>query len=60
MERNQVAVVRLELLSWHGAEGTVEIVDGLDKVAGEALDGKVLCGLGFALGAFLQVAEVGD
>lgn len=59
VQRNQVGVIRLELLGGHGAEGAVQVVDGLDEVAGEALDGEVLCRLGFALGAFLEVAEVG-
>ena len=38
----------------------VLVVDRLDEVTGEALDGKVLGGLGLARGALLQVAEVGD
>jgi len=53
MQRNQVRVVRLEFFGGNGAEGAVEVVDGFDEVAGEALDGEVLCGLGLALGAFL-------
>lgn len=56
----QVLVVALELLGGDGGEGAVEVVDRLDEVAGEALDGKVLGGLGLARGALLQVAEVGD
>jgi hypothetical protein len=62
MQRDQigVSILRLELVRGHGAQRAVEVVDALDEVAGEALDGKVLCGLCFALCALLQVAEVGD
>jgi hypothetical protein len=52
--------VCLEFLGGHGAEGAVEVVDGLNEVAGETLDGEVLCSLSFAFCALLQVAEVGD
>jgi hypothetical protein len=55
-----VAVLFLEFLSGHSAKGAIEVVDGFDEVAGKALDGKVLCSLGFAFCALLQVAEVGD
>jgi hypothetical protein len=55
-----VAVLFLEFLGGHSAKGAIEVVDGFDEVAGEALDGKVLCSLGFALCALLQIAEVGD
>jgi hypothetical protein len=60
VEGAEVRVLALELLGRDGAEGAVEVVDALDQVAGEALDGKVLCGLCLAGGALLQVAEVGD
>jgi hypothetical protein len=62
VQGNQVciAIGRVQFLGRYGAEGAVQVVDGLDEVAGEALNGKVLCSLDFALGAFLQVAEVGD
>jgi hypothetical protein len=60
VQGNEVGVVRLELLFWDGAEGAVEVVDGLYEIAGEALDGEVFCGLDLALGTFLEVAEVGD
>lgn len=60
VQRDQVLVVGLELLGGDGAEGAVEVVDGLDKVAGEALDGEVLCALDFSFCAFLEIAEVGD
>lgn len=56
----QVLVITIELLGRNGREGAVEVVDGLDKIAGEALDGEVLGGLCFARCALLEVAEVGD
>lgn len=49
-----------ELLVWDHAERAVEIVHGFDEVLGEFLECEVLCGLDFALGALLEVAEVGD
>lgn len=60
VQGNQIGVVRLELLLGHGAEGAVKVVDRLDEIAGEALDGKVLCALDFALSALLEVAEVSN
>lgn len=60
VQGGQVLVVALELLGGDGGEGAVEVVDGLDEVAGKALDGKVLGGLGLTRGALLQVAEIGD
>jgi hypothetical protein len=60
MQGDQVLVVALELLGGNGGEGAVEVVDGLDEIAGEALDGKVLGGLCLARCALLEVAEVGD
>jgi hypothetical protein len=60
VEGNEISIVRLELLLRDSAEGAVEVVDRLYKVAGEALNGKVFCTLDFALGALLEVAEVGD
>ena len=60
VESNEVGIVRLELLLGDGAKGAVEVVNRLDEIASEALNGKVLCALNFALGALLEVAEVGD
>jgi len=60
VQGNEVGVIALELLFWHGAKGAVKVVDGFYEVAGEALDGEVFSGLDFALGALLEVAEVGD
>ena len=51
---------RLELVGRNHGEGTVEVVDALDEVLGEALDGEVASSLDLALGAVLQVAEIGN
>ena len=56
----EVLVAGLELLSGNIGERAVEVVDAVHQVFGEALDGKVLCGLHFALGLVLEVTEVGD
>lgn len=50
----------IELLDGDGGERAVEVVDAVDEVLGEALDGEVARGLDLALGAVLEVAEVGD
>lgn len=60
VESDEVGVVRLELVLGDGAKGAVEVVDRLYEIASEALNGKVFCALDFALGALLEVAEVGD
>jgi hypothetical protein len=60
VQGNQVLVVALELLGGDGGESAVEVVNGLDEIAGEALDGKVLGGLCLTRCALLEVAEVGD
>lgn len=43
-----------------GRERPVEVVDAVDEVFGEFLDGEVARGFFVALCAVLQVAEVGD
>ena len=60
MQRDEIFVVGLEFLGFDGGEGAVEVVDGIDQVFCEALQGEVFCGLDFAFCAFLEVAEVGD
>lgn len=60
VQGDEVGVRVGELGGLDGGQGAVEVVDALDEVAGEALQGKVLCGLDLALGALLQVAVVGD
>ena len=56
----EILVAGLELVGGDVGERAVEIVDAVHEVFGEALDGKVLCGLHFALGLVLEVTEVGD
>jgi hypothetical protein len=61
VQRDQIRVaVGGEFLWRNGAQSAIQVVDGLDEVAGEALDGEVFCGCDFALCAVLQVTEVGD
>lgn len=60
VESNEVGIVRLELLLGDGTKGAIEVVDRLDEIASEALNGKVFCALDFALSTLLEVAEVGD
>lgn len=60
VQGDEVLVVALELLGGNGGEGAVEVVNGFDEIAGEALDGKVLGSLCLARCALLKVAEVGD
>lgn len=50
----------LELVRGDGGEGAVKVVDAVDEVLGELLDGKVAGGLDLTCGAVLEVAEVGD
>lgn len=50
----------IEYRRGHGLQGAVEVVDGLDQVLGEALDGKVFGRLYIPLRPILQIAEVGD
>lgn len=35
----------VELLLWHGGEGSVEVVYAVNEVLGEFLDPEVFCGL---------------
>ena len=49
-----------ELLGRDGGQGAVEVVDAVNEVLCELLDGKVACSLDFALSAVLEIAEVGD
>lgn len=50
----------VDLVGGDVGEGAVEVIDALDEVLGELLDGKVAGRLDLALGAVLEVAEVGD
>lgn len=49
-----------ERLLRHHGQRAVQVVDAVDKVLGELGNGKVAGRLDLALGALLQVAEVGD
>lgn len=42
------------------AECAIEVVDTVEKVLGESLEGKVLCGLNLTLGLRLEVAVLCD
>lgn len=53
-------VLGLELVRGDGGQGAVEVVDAVDEVLCEILDGKVAGGLDLALRAVLEVAVVGD
>lgn len=55
-----VLVLGLELVCGDGRQGAVEVVDAVDEVLGELLDGKVAGGLDLTCRAVLEVAEVGD
>lgn len=57
---DKVLVLGGELSRLDGGERAVEVVNGLDEVAGEALERKVLGGLDLALRALLEVAVVCD
>lgn len=59
VQGDEIRVIGLELLGSDCAEGTVEVIDRLDEIAGEALDGEVFGGLRLAFRTLLQVAEVG-
>ena len=49
-----------DLVRGHGQQRAVKVVNALQKVLGEALDGEVTGTVHVALGALLQVTEVGN
>lgn len=55
-----VLLFSLELVRRDGGEGAVKVVDAVDEVLGELLNGKVTGGFDLTCGAVLKVAEVGD
>ena len=57
---DEVLVIAGQLLGGDGGQGAVEVVHAIDEVLGELLDRKVASALDLALGAVLEVAEVGD
>jgi hypothetical protein len=60
VESDEIRVGRGQFGCVDGAESAIEGIDGLNKVAGEVLESKVLSGLDLALSALLEVAVVGD
>lgn len=60
VQRVEVLVVAAQLLGGDGRQRAVEVVDALDQVLGELLDGEVARRLDLARRAVLKVAEVGD
>ena len=60
MQTQQIRVAfRRQFLGGDVGEGAVEVVDAVEQVLGEALEGEVPCGDHFAFGLVLQVAVVG-
>jgi hypothetical protein len=57
---DQVLVFRCELLGWYGVKGAVKIVDALEQVFGEPLQGEVARCLDLALRLLLKIAVLGD
>lgn len=55
-----IAALGSELLRGHGQQCAVEVVNALQQVLGEALNGKVAGTVHVALSALLQVTELGD
>lgn len=60
LEFRSSAILPRQRLRRHRRQRTVEVIDALDQIGGEARNGKVARGLDFSSGALLQVAEVGD
>jgi len=56
----KVLVAAVKLLLGHDRKGTVEVVNAVEQVSGEALEGKVLGCADLALGLLLQVAVFGN
>lgn len=60
VEGVEVLVVTIQLLGRDVCKGAVKVVNALDEVLGELLDGEVTGSLDLARGTVLQIAEVGD
>jgi hypothetical protein len=54
----QFFVIGADLIGRNGAQGTIEIVNGLEKISREALDAESTCGINVPLRALLQISEV--
>lgn len=57
---DQIGVRIGKFLFGHVLQGTIEVVDAVEEVFGEALESKVFSGLDFALRLFLEVAVFCD
>jgi hypothetical protein len=57
---DQVLVFGCELLGWYGVKGAVKIVDALEQVFGESLQGEVARRLDLAFRLLLKIAVLGD
>jgi hypothetical protein len=60
VEVQEVLVAAIKLLLGHHRESTVEVVDAVQQVSGEALKGKVFGCANLTLSLLLQVAVLGD
>jgi hypothetical protein len=54
------SVLGVELVLGNHSKSAVEVVDAVDEILGELLDGEIFGGLDLTGGALLQVTEVGD
>ena len=59
MEIEKIFVLFSELVGWYVDHGAIEIIDAVEEVLGEALEGEVAGGGDLALRLVLQVAVVG-
>jgi hypothetical protein len=60
VEVQEILVAAVKLLLGHHRKGTIEVVNAVQQVSGEALEGKVLGCANLTLGLLLQVAVLGD
>lgn len=60
VERLQLYVAAIELLLGNNGKSTIEVIDAVEQVFGESLQGKVLCCLHLSLGLLLEIAVLGD
>ena len=59
MQLDQIFVLFGEFVLRNGNERAVQIIDAVEEIFGETLQCKVLGGLDFSFGLFLEVAVVG-
>jgi hypothetical protein len=60
VEVREVLVAAVKLLLGYNRKGTVKVVNAVQQVSGETLEGKVLGCANLTLGLLLQVAVLGD